>query len=268
VAHGYWPLDQGVGILSPDPEDVGEVLIEVRAFDDFTNTTIVSITSIYYIPMKIIIDTPDEGQAFNGSVNISGRVSNGYPDVTRVDVRVNGKEWMKVDGTRHWSFEFIPTDDDVGVVQIQVRAQDDNFISEIASVNFSYYRPMVIRIDHPQPYDEFTDKIEISGTVLNGYGAIQRVELRINQDEWIEIGDARDWNYVIRPESLYQGENTIEVRAYDEMEISPIEDIIVLYSSDNIDVMDPSVGYILIVIIVGTVILVTVLGWRFKSRDS
>ena len=116
-------------------------------------------------------------------------------------------------------------------------------------------------------WDEFTDKINISGTVLNGYGAIQHVELRINHDAWIIIGDARDWNYIIPPASLRNGENTIEVRAYDENEMSPIEDVIILYSSENAEVMEPSVAYITIIII-GTVILATILGLRFRPRGS
>ncbi len=254
-------------VLSPNLEDAGEVLIEVRAFDDFTNSTIVSITPLFYVPMTIIIDTPHDGQIVNGSINISGRVLNGYSDIRKVEVRILGKEWVEVVGTHHWYLVFSPSDDDIGLIQIQVRASDDHFSSDIESVNFSYYRPMVIQIIHPQPHDEFTDKINISGTVLNGYGAIQRVELRINHDAWIVIGDARDWQYIIPPVSLRNGENTIEVRAYDENEMSAVEDIIILYSSENANVMEPSAAYI-IIIIIGTVILVTILVLRFRPKGS
>ncbi len=126
---------------------------------------------------------------------------------------------------------------------------------------------MVIRINYPEPYDEFKGKINITGTVLNGYGAIQRVELRINHDAWIVIGDARDWHYIIQPESLRKGENTLEVRAYDENEMSPVEDVIILYSSENTDVMEPSSAYI-IIIIIAAVILVTILGLRLRPKSS
>ncbi|MCK5253785.1 MAG: hypothetical protein KAQ96_12585, partial [Thermoplasmata archaeon] len=159
-------------------------------------------------------------------------------------------------------------DGDIGTFQIQVRAVDDHFTSETYSINVTYYRPMVVSITDPISGEEFTEEIHISGTVLYGYGNIQRVQLRVNEGEWTDIGDARDWTHVIQPKGLMKGENRIEVRALDDREMSKIEDIVVIYSPEDATIAEPDTALIIIVILTAVGAFVLFYVWRNQRRKQ
>jgi hypothetical protein len=57
--------------------------------------------------------------------------------------------------------------------------------------------------------------IEIYGTASDSDGTIQKVEIKIDNDEWVEVIGTTSWSYDLDTTTLSNGEHTITIRTYD-----------------------------------------------------
>jgi hypothetical protein len=81
----------------------------------------------------VSITSPPVGKTWSGKVTISGVVKKGTRDVSNVQIRFDGKDWMNATGTYNWSSQLDSKSLKDGKHTLQVRAYDGKDYSDIMS---------------------------------------------------------------------------------------------------------------------------------------
>jgi WD40 repeat protein len=201
------------------PKEKGDLTIQVRAYDGFSFSETASITvkvvppNIY--PFTVSIYYPTRGSTVLPNFTASGIVGGGTPDA--VYLSLDYGIFHKADGTLSWSYSFMGISP--GLHWMRAIAVKGPSISQWSSVSFSVdydainQRPSV-GILQPRPDVVVHENLKVEGWSADDQ-SIEKVEIRLNGDNWIHATGTNEWNYNFDDSSLEQGWNTIEVRAYD-----------------------------------------------------
>jgi len=73
---------------------------------------------------SIVMESPDNNSVVSGTVIIQGHVDKGGAGVKRLEVSINGAEWVVVDGSDSWSYEWDTRTLQDGEYEIRVRSFD------------------------------------------------------------------------------------------------------------------------------------------------
>jgi len=163
---------------------------------------------------SITITEPVESEIFTSdSIYVNGTAMDNK-DISKVEVKINDGNWMQATGTSAWSIEVILGE---GQNAIQAKAIDtsDNEATDVVNVTYNQpvdSTPPVIVISSPMEGQVFhTDNITVAGTALDDV-ALDRIEVRLNDDPWRLASGTISWNMDI---TLTEGNNTIHARAMD-----------------------------------------------------
>ncbi len=90
-----------------------------------------------------------------------------------------------------------------------------------------------ISITSPKDGDEVKDKITIKGSVSDEDGAVEKVKISINKEEWntINLDGTTSWEFIWNTEDVDNGEYTIKVRSHDGTNYS--EEVTITVTVDN-----------------------------------
>ncbi|UCE37349.1 MAG: fibronectin type III domain-containing protein [Thermoplasmata archaeon] len=116
-------------------------------------------------------------------------------------------------------------------------------------------QPPTCSISTPSSGSIVKGTIEITGLASDNDGTVQKVQISIDNDDWIEVEGTTSWSYNLDTTFLSNGEHTISVRAYDGTDYSPEAAISVQIENPSSDSTEKSMFeeswfWILIVLVI------------------
>jgi len=141
------------------------------------------------------------------------------------------------------------------VISFRVR-DDDEMWSSVATLSLKV-RPNntkpAISIIYPEENTHVSGTITFSGQVEDEDGYVERVEISINDGDWITVTGSETWFYIWNSATVEDGEYTIRFRAYDGLVYSDEVGITIVVENNEppADNDDDSSGFDLIGIMIG-----------------
>lgn len=121
----------------------------------------------------------------------------------------------------------------VGTHDIYLKVKDDEDVwskeaVDTLVINIRTNRPPTITLLTPANWDLVTeDVIEIQAEAYDEDGTVERIEIRVDDNDWFEISDSSFALYSLKTEEIGEGEHVIYVRAYDGEDYSTEEFVII-----------------------------------------
>jgi hypothetical protein len=221
-----------------------------------SETVFVEIRKLEYNPPFVVIDAPGPDYGFTDKINVSGRTVMGHDGIERVEVRIGGGPWTLATGAEEWSYEGSMGDLQIGSFDIEARAFDRYTESAVATVSVVRYRPTIVEIRYPGPEQTFSGLLNVTGIVLNGYGNIERVEIRVDGENWTMATGGREWFFIFDPTGKAKGPHQFEVRALDRQSWSDVDEVTARYRVDDDSIVQSQDRIIIILLILALVIAV------------
>ena len=179
----------------------------------------------------VTITYPSDGATVNGTITIQGTASDedGDETIQKVEVKIDNGNWVVATGTTSWSYEWNTTQVENGQYTIYARACDGKDYSNIVSISanvFNNHKPF-IEIIEPENESVVKGCIIIKGKAwdIDGNETLQKVEIKIDDEEWKEATGTVNWTYTLDTKKLDNGNHTIHIRVYDGHDYSNIVSI-------------------------------------------
>jgi hypothetical protein len=217
-------------------ESKGTHMLYAKSFDgtDYSNEFIrnVSVDNTQPDPEpnkkpSVIIKSPSQGEV-SGNVTVYGSASDSDGNVEKVQIKIDSGGWNTASGSASWSFLWDTTTESNQEHILTARAVDnegENSESDsvILRVNNTVNSPPQVEILYPAS-DPVSGSVFILGSAsdVDGDGTITTVQVKIEGD-WKDALGTSEWSFYWDTTEVEDGEYTLEVRAYDGMEYSPIE---------------------------------------------
>jgi len=183
------------------------------------------------VPSLSII-SPANHTEVNNNVTIEGTASSDDGAIEQVEASIDSGEWQTVKGTESWEYEWNTNTVSNGEHTLRFRAYDGELYSEIVELilnvdNDQANAPPMVTIDYPEDGVEVEGTITISGTASDGDGdeTIETIELSMNGGGWEEASGTTSWSYEWDTTLFEDGTITLEVRAFDGIDYSDIQEI-------------------------------------------
>ncbi|KAA0009870.1 MAG: tandem-95 repeat protein, partial [Thermoplasmata archaeon] len=184
-------------------------------------------------PPTVAIIHPENGATVSGTIMIQGKASDedGNETIQKIEIKIDDKDWTQATGTTSWSYEWNTTQAGKGNHTIYVWAYDGKDYSNIVSVNvnvFINHKPF-IEIIEPENGSIVEKSIIIKGKAwdVDGNESIVKVEVKIDDGEWVLANGTILWSYLWNITKIKNGKYEIKVRAWDGVNYSNIISIMV-----------------------------------------
>ncbi len=175
----------------------------------------------------VSITEPVDNETVNGIITIRGESSSDNT-IESVQMQINDYGWETVDMTGEWSYELDTTKLGYGNFTIQVRAFDGTTYSELAIIRVHVDNPPSVNVGDPSQWSIINDSLLAAGNAVDDLWPT-KVEVRIDGGDWVEeIPGSQGypspiiWYHAIDLATIPHGEHTLEVRAFDGTNYSPI----------------------------------------------
>ncbi len=239
---------------------------EVRAWDiaGYNTTQCVNFT-VDTTPPVLNIITPFNGEIFGGdNLTVEWEGSDATTEITRYEIRLAGGGWVDAGTDTTYSYSEL-TD---GLYRTEVRAWDSAGHVSTVGVKFVVDTlPPLVEITSPPHGEIFRSNVIMAE--WSGYdetSGISHYEIRINEDDWIEVGSSTHHLLMDLPE----GEHTLRVRAWDNASHASTDSVTFNIASMEED--DDDVGLLLMIFVaVATFIIFTALVfllWKSRKRPK
>ena len=119
--------------LDPSLLESGEHVVEARSFDSISFSGITHLTFQLDIRPTVKISMPGSGDILGRRVEVKGTVQDDFDNVSMVQVRIDGGEWIAVEYTDGWGYEVVLAE---GEHYIEARCTDGLQLSDIERVEF------------------------------------------------------------------------------------------------------------------------------------
>lgn len=98
----------------------------------------------------------------------------------------------------------------------------EGFLSEVINATPSgpINLPPICTISSPLSNITISGRVEISGTSFDTDGIVQKVEIKINNGDWIQVSGTTSWSYNWDTTTVSNGQHLIYARAYDGKDYS------------------------------------------------
>jgi len=279
IGDGMWTLARGTtewsaSLVVPTPVLPGKVMIEAKAWDDrsFSPVVGVNVTLVLDGPSlnerpQVTIESPSEGEVILGDGTVTGRTYDDSDLVTTL-VAIDGGSMETLTTDAVWERELSQLGP--GEHSVSVIASDGLLVSGVATVNFTLmdYEPLRVIISSPEEGAEVVGEVMVSGVVLGGLDDIGSVELRLDGGEWTELNPERSWQILLPLEGKRPGEHLVEVRAWDDVDGSPVASVsFVLVTDEGPEgPREPDLVYIWLILVI--VIVFIIAFWRARQSRS
>jgi hypothetical protein len=226
IDDGNWNLATGTSswtyVWETESETNGEYQVFVRAKDnsgEYSQEEMITliVNNGGNVPPVITISSPLD-EKVSGTQEISGFASdvNGNDTISSVEINVDDV-WEAAEGTFDWSYLWDTTEFEDGDYTIIARAFD--------GTDYSLEKSITLIVDNPHKpvltitsdtSGDLSGTLTISGMASDEDGDITKVEIQIDDGEWIEVTGTTDWSYELDTTKLSDGEHTINIRVYDD----------------------------------------------------
>ena len=171
----------------------------------------------------VSITYPRDGATVSGIVNITGTASDPDGSVTAVFVKIGDGNWVATNGTTAWYYIWDTLNFDNGEHVISAYAIDNGGkSSSVESVTVNVDNPVnkqpQIDITYPKNGDTISGVVNITGTASdpNGDNTIDRVEIKLGNENWQLATGTVNWYYIWDTSSIdYEEDFSISARVYD-----------------------------------------------------
>jgi uncharacterized membrane protein len=130
-------------------------------------------------------------------------------------------------------------------------------------------QPPTVTITSPLPGSTISGTFEILGTASDPEGTLQRVEIRMDDGNWIEVSGTTTWSYDWDTTSVSDGQHMITVRAYDGINYSSEINVIIEVDNPESGRQPDEEPWVWVLIIIIVIILITVIiVWTYYNRKK
>jgi fibronectin type 3 domain-containing protein len=152
---------------------------------------------------------------------------------------------------------------------IAVNSIGESPVSESADATpFTVNRPPTVTIISPSEGSIIKDTFEILGTAGDNDGTIHRVEIKIDNENWVRAEGTTSWSYEWDTTSLPDGMYTITARAFDGVQYSQEINITIEVNNPEEKTQPSEEPWIWVLIIIVAIVLVLVFViWFFRKKE-
>jgi len=259
-------LSEGAHIVSVTVDDGHGHLVTVGV-----NVTVVRPPNL---PPVVTVTFPANNTQLEGIVTIQGTALDAEGPVASVLVSVGGPDdWLAAVGTEQWTFQWDTRHMVDGLYQVWVEASDGE---RAARVWVQY----IVR--NPEPPNQApsvalatTVPAKVRGSLLlegnasDPEGALARVQVRVDDDAWVDALGTASWSYYLDSRQYDDGPHTLSVRSYDGAAYSDLvtrQFIIDNEGADGGDGGGALMWVVVIIVVVVVVCVVAALALRARRR--
>ncbi|UCF07502.1 MAG: hypothetical protein JSW28_07590, partial [Thermoplasmata archaeon] len=264
------------GELSQDPEfeallSVGVHTIYLSVMDDMSvwSTEAVKKIGVNGIPKAYIDDISPNPVKEGEVVNLVGHGED--------DGDIIAYEWTSsIGGTIGSERTLSISSLSIGTHAIYFRVEDNkgvwsDSVSGSITVELRINQVPAISLISPKNGDIIIDSVVIEVLASDADGSINRIEFRLDDNDWVRISDSSEAYYSLDVSDISEGEHVIYVRAFDGEEYSVEEYVIVYVEPDEGGgILSGESGIFFVAILAVFIIIVVciILLWSMAGRGS
>ncbi|TET90281.1 MAG: hypothetical protein E3J35_07215 [Methanomassiliicoccales archaeon] len=270
VGTSTWSISQN---LNP-----GTNFIEARAWDNAGNpSAIVSITVEYNPPgndpptasFTVTPETGDVNTLFTLDASSSSDMDE-PSDALEVrwdweDDGVWDTDWSKTKTTQH-RYE------NPGIYTIYLEVKDSGGLKDEATKQLRVEYFPTPRITNPAEGETISGEYTITGTTHDPDGKAERVEISIDQGDWVGVDGILSWNHTWETTNVSNGNHTICVRAYDGTNYSVNVSVTVVVDNpppkDPLDYLFWTTVALIVVVLLIVITFILIKRRKAKSREK
>ncbi len=161
-------------------------------------------------PPSLEITSPDQKSTYTtDNVTVEWEGSDDYSGIEGYAVRLNQESWIDAGLETQYTFEDLEAKEHY----VEVRAKNNAGYSKTKSVTFTVdpANPIVNILSPDQDELFADDEVTVKWEGRDERSGIDHYEVRLNEDTWENVGSSQLYTF----KSLVDGENSVEVRAYD-----------------------------------------------------
>jgi hypothetical protein len=189
----------------------GEHTVEARAFDGYEYSETESVTFYVDNPPAISEINIEDGQTLGGVVEINGTASDDK-GVEKVEVQIDGGDWVEVDGGESWRYTLDTTELADGAHKLKVRGYDGESYSDLLELDFNVDQPPEVADINIEDGGTYGGTVEINGTASDE-GTVEEVQVRIDGGDWVTVDGGETWKYMLDTTGLSHGEQSTPWRS-------------------------------------------------------
>lgn len=199
--------------------------------------------------------------------------------VDTVLMSINFDEWISLEGTDPWTYEWNTLSVDNGEHSLGFQAVYGSEYSDTNEVTLTVQNipdnsiPDV-KITFPVNLSVVSGTTTITGVASDEDGSIEKVEIQIHNGSWQDVQATASWTYAWNTKEMDNGEYIIRVRSYDGTDYSPEVSITVTVNnkedSDDDGMEIAGIDAIIVIPIIIACISLVIVGAfaRTRSRDE
>ncbi len=129
--------------------------------------------------------------------------------------------------------------------------------------------PPACTIVDPSPGETISGLYTFSGNLSDSDGTVERVEIRFDDGNWIEMAAMDYWRHIVDSTTLKDGEHTVYARAWDGEKYSP--EVNTSFTVDNVaegTSIFPELWFWSLIVVVIVVVVLAVLLVRHRRREG
>ena len=86
----------------------------------------------------------------------------------------------------------------------------------------------VVNVSYPIPDSKLSGTVEINGTAFTPEGTLQKIEIKIDDGDWVQVIGTNTWEYYWDTTQVSNGPHKIYLRAFNGSDYSPEENITII----------------------------------------
>jgi hypothetical protein len=185
-------------------------------------------TSIIYPPIEdgrpvVGISSPLAGSAVEGVFEVAGSASVKSGQIVRVEAKIDSGGWLPATGTGSWeiSLDASPYDNGLHMLYVRAWSSECSVAQSSLQVRFENIRlPPLLDMLSPPDCARLSGTVTIEGTAASFTGAVERVDVRVDDFEWGRAVGTGFWRLSLDTTTFPNGVHRVQARVYDGAQYS------------------------------------------------
>jgi hypothetical protein len=140
-------IDPSTGKVAWTPTTAGNFTVILKVSDgkgaEAKQEFVINVSAPAIIRPQLVLISHQPGQTVKGTTTFSGTVTKGTRDVSKVQLRIDGKDWADAAGNYTWSYQLNTKSLKNGIHAFEFRAYDGKEYSDVVKAEF--------KVDNPAP---------------------------------------------------------------------------------------------------------------------
>ena len=159
----------------------------------------------------VIITTPPMTGIQEGVLNISGLASDA-DGLERVDIRIDGGDWIECAGLEDWFHEYDTTALAYGTHQLEARSWNGYHYSKAVSRSFWTDQRPWVAVENPEDDGHYHGDLTMTGTAWDDL-LVDTVQVQVDGGAWTDAYGTISWEYLLDTSAMDSGDHTLAVKA-------------------------------------------------------